>query len=92
MCGGPAARQPHQNNFFGNPSLTTLTSIVDAGNCLKYFQLITEDNILDIVVKETNSYADQFFLSNTGTLPTHSRANNWKHLTLPKLKTFLTFL
>ena len=85
---GPA-KEPQLDNFCGNPGPTTLASVVDVENCLEYFQLIITDNILDIVVKETNRYADQFFLSNTGTFPTHSRANNWKPLTLPELKIFL---
>ena len=62
---------------------------MDVKNCLEYFQLVVIDDILDVVVKETNHYTDQLFTSNTGILPTHSRANNWKPLTLPELKMFL---
>ena len=79
---GPATRQPQLDNFYGNPGPTPLASVVDVENCLEYFQLRITDDILDIVVEETNHYANQFFLSNAGTLPTHSKANNWKQLFL----------
>ena len=85
----PATRQSQLHNFSGNSRPTPLASVVDVENCLEYFQLTITDDILDIVAEETNCYADQFFLSNTGTLPTHSRANNCKPLTLLSLKIFL---
>ena len=86
---GPATRQPQLESFAGNPGPTTLANVMDIENCVEYFQLIIKDEILNIVVEETNRYADQFFLSKAGTLPTHSRANNWKPLTIPELKIFL---
>ena len=85
---GPATRQPQLHSFSGNHGPTTLASVVDVENCLEYFRLKITDDILNIVVEETNCYADQLFLSNTGTLPAHSRTNNWKPLTLPELKIF----
>ena len=79
---GPATRRPQLDNFSGNPGPTVLANVTDIGNCLEYFQLIISDDILDIVIDETNRYADQFFTLKAGTLPKHSRANNWKPLTL----------
>ena len=85
---GPATRQPQLDSFAGSPGPTTLANVTDIENCLDYFQLIVTDDILDAVVKETNRYAEQFFLA-SGALSRHSRANQWKPLTLPELKTFL---
>ena len=83
-----ATRQPHLESFTGNPGPTSLADVTDMENCLEYFQLIITDEVLEIVVDETNRYANQFFQSG-GALPSQSRANNWKPLTLPELKIFL---
>ena len=83
-----ATRQPHLEIFTGNPGPTSLADVTDMKNCLEYFQLIITDEVLEIVVDETNRYANQFFQS-AGALPSQSRANNWKPLTLPELKIFL---
>ena len=76
------------NSFVGDRGLTFLADVVDIENGLEYFQLIITDDILGIVPEETNRYADQFFQAKAGVLPTHSRANNWKPLTLLERKTF----
>ena len=89
MCGGPATRQQQLASFTGSPGPTTLANELNLENFPEYFQLIITDDILGIVVEETNCYANQFFLSKTGTLPIHSRAHDWKLLTLPELKIFL---
>ena len=86
---GPAIRRLQLDNFSGNPGPIVLANVADIGNCLEYFQMIISNDILDIVVDETNRYADQFFTLKAGTWPKHSRANNWKPLTLPELKIFL---
>ena len=86
---GAASRQPKVEDFAGNPGPTTLAYVTDVKNCLEYFQLVINDELLNQVVEETNRYADQFFSSNAGTLPTHLRANKWYPLTLPELKQFL---
>ena len=83
-----ATRQPHLESFTGNSGPTSLADVTDMENCLEYFQLIITDEVLEIVVDETNRYANQFFQS-AGALPSQSRANNWKPLTLPELKVFL---
>ena len=85
----PATRQPHLESFTGNPGPTSLANVTDVENCLEYFQVVITDDILEIVVNETNRYANQFFLSTAGTLPDQSRAHDWKPLTLPELKIFL---
>ena len=85
----PATRQPQLQSFTGNPGPTSLASITDIENCLEYFQLIVTDDILDMVVNETNCYPNQFFLSIANALPRQSRANKWKRLTLSELKIFL---
>ena len=85
----PATRQPQCIAFTGNPGPTALAEVSDPENFLEYFQMIINDDVLGIVVEETNRYADQFFSSTAGTLPTHSRAHDWKPLTLPELKIFL---
>ena len=85
----PATRQPQRIGFTGNPGPTALAEVSDPENFLEYFQLIINDDVLGIVVEETNRYAGQFFSSTAGTLPTHSRAHDWKPLTLPELKIFL---
>ena len=65
----PATRQPQRIGFTGNTGPTALAEVSDPENFLEYFQLIINDDVLGIVVEETNRYADQFFSSAAGTLP-----------------------
>ena len=64
---------------------------MDIEYCLKYFQLILNDELLNQVVEETNCYANHFFSSNTGTLPAYLRAKKWYLLTLLEQKKFIIF-
>ena len=84
-----ATRQPKVEDFTKNLDPTTSADVTDVENCLEYFLLITNDELLNQVVEETNHYPDQFFSLNAGTLPAYSRANKWYLLTLPDLKKFL---
>ena len=52
---GAASRQPKVEDFAGNGP-TTLADVTDVKNCLEYFQLVINDELLNQVVEETNRY------------------------------------
>lgn len=55
-----------------------------------YFNLLIDDVLLESIVRETNDYAEQFFLSQDHT--EKSRISSWKYLTVEEFKIFLGLL
>ncbi|XP_054256976.1 piggyBac transposable element-derived protein 4-like [Macrosteles quadrilineatus] len=55
-----------------------------------FFQLLFDDVLLESIVKETNSYAKELFLSKDHS--EKSRISSWKNLTLNEFKVFLGLL
>lgn len=55
-----------------------------------YFRLLVDDVFLEEIVKYTNMYAEEYFLS--GIHKENSRINQWKDLTTSELKLFLGIL
>jgi len=50
-------------------------SLPPTANALDYFRLYVTDDILDLIVRQTNTYADQYIAGND--LKPHSPAQNW---------------
>ncbi|KAG5891594.1 hypothetical protein JTB14_032537 [Gonioctena quinquepunctata] len=58
-----------------------LQPIPGNGDPIDYFRAIFDDNILDLIVRETNNYAEQVFLSSGVSKNTHYK---WKPVNLKK--------
>ena len=58
------------------------------------FQYFISDNILQLIVNETNRYLTQLVASKGGidTFAVNSRARKWVDLTIPELKAFLSIV
>lgn len=67
--------------------------LIDAGENTTpydYFRLLLDDNLLELIVRESNSYAENIFL-NEGTYE-HSRITRWKEITKAELLLFIGLL
>ena len=68
------------------PGLTTQPP-ADAG--VEYFiGLFLPHAVFELLVRETNRYAEQYIASNPD-LPPHARAKSWKPITVPDMKKFI---
>jgi hypothetical protein len=59
---------------------------------LDYFRLYLTDDITDLIVTETNRYADQYLQDNIDNLKPHSSARSWKPTDSEEIITFLGLL
>ena len=76
--------------FTGNPGIKA--RIDDASDPLEFFKLFFTDELIDIIVTETNRYAGQFLAENQGALKERSRAKEWKETDAKEIKVFLALL
>jgi hypothetical protein len=59
---------------------------------LDYFKLYLTPNIVNLIVTETNRYADQYIQENMDTLRPHSTARKWQPTNSDEIMTFLGLL
>ena len=70
--------------FLGNPGLKIN---LESDEPVEFFRLFLTDDLLENIVKETNSYAEELFLSTQ--TKEKSRITEWKPLTVATLQVFL---
>jgi len=68
-----------------NPDI--LSILPDEPSALDYLSLFVHDELIDVIVRETNIYAQQYIESTQ--LPRHSRVQKWKPTTHSEMKLFL---
>lgn len=57
---------------------------------IDYFSMLFTDELIDLIVQETNLYAVEIFLASSGSLS--SRISQWKDTTIEEMKIFLALL
>lgn len=78
------------NQFTFKKHQELLVPVPDRGKPLDFFQLIIDDDFLEQIVEQTNSYAVEVFLRSETS--ENSRITNWKPLTVAELKIFIGLL
>lgn len=87
-----------KNFLFASPSGPTTLCYDKINNSdkqpLDFFQLFVDNNLLDIIVAETNEYANQKIIHGitTETLSKNARMNLWKDVTTYEIKQFFGLL
>ena len=84
---GPATRHPDSQQFLGSPSPTLNCHVGDV-DVIEIVRLFFPDYLFDVLVTQTNLYADQYF-GKAGTLPKHSRARAWHSVNASEIKVWL---
>ncbi|XP_054720540.1 piggyBac transposable element-derived protein 4-like [Uloborus diversus] len=80
---------PHPRFPFTNiPGLTF--HVQDPSDPLEFFRRFFDDEILKFIVDETNSFADEYFLTNDVT--PHSRSLQWRETTIEELLVFFALI
>jgi hypothetical protein len=64
-----------------------MDNIGDVEDALAWFRLFFTDELMNILVRETNRYSDQYFANNV--LSPQSRARRWRHVTVEDMEVFL---
>ena len=83
-----ATRQPEVQNFLGTPGPTQQCNVVDVDNVMGNVTLFLPEEFFNILVSETNLYAQQYF-ERVGVLQQYSRATAWFPVTKDEIKTFI---
>jgi hypothetical protein len=81
------AKQPHFQ-FTGKPG--TIVDLEDPSNPLEYFALFCTPDIVEVIARETNRYA-QTFLENMPNLNLKSRTHCWKETNTIEIMKLLAF-
>nr|XP_009859952.1 piggyBac transposable element-derived protein 4-like [Ciona intestinalis] len=79
--------QQSLNSFLGEHGLSSHACVSNDDSPLEYFRLIFTDELLTLVVEETNRYAAQYLQKTP--LSSKSRAHNWKPVDAEELSLFL---
>ena len=61
-----------------NQSESILVDMPDNPTPYDFFKLYVTDDLLDMIVRETNRYAAQFIADNIGSLKPHSLVHQWR--------------
>jgi len=75
---------PPQQNFLREPMITA--SLPTNASPLDFFKLYVTDDIVDMIVQQTNLYAAQYIANNT--IPPHSAVNQWRDTDRDEMYTF----
>lgn len=75
--------------FTGNAGIQV--NINDKEDPLEYFELFVTDELVDLIVKQTNLYAKQY-LDSVGTLKPRSRFRKWKETDANEIRILFAFL
>lgn len=80
---------PAKFAFTGDPGINpdVISTLPDEATPLDYFSIFMNDEVIDIIVRETNKYAKQYI--DSATLLPHSRVHKWYPTTAPEMKLFL---
>lgn len=79
---------PPRFQFLPSPGKTF--HVEDPGDPLQYFEVLLDDQLIDLMVTETNRYAAQFLSCNR--LKPHSRFASWVPVTTGEMRVFLSLL
>ena len=84
-------RVPSQDAFLGNQGPTEIVhrAVVDVESPDNYFQLFFDEILVDLMVEETNRYAEQYLSRNTPS--TSSRFHQWAPCSKKEIKIFENF-
>ncbi|XP_033729312.1 piggyBac transposable element-derived protein 4-like [Pecten maximus] len=85
------SKEPSTFTFTGNAGINTeVLPVPEEGSLsyLDYFECIFTDNILEMIVEETNRYAATYIQTHTD-LPSHSRYRKWTDTTVGEMKAFI---
>ena len=80
-------RQPRIPPFTGNPG--TQFAVANEANVMSYFDHYIPPELTDIVVDQTNLYAQQQIAKMPRPITKHARSEDWKPVTVIKMKKFL---
>ncbi|XP_058509216.1 piggyBac transposable element-derived protein 4-like [Solea solea] len=85
--------QPNQIPFTATPGPRGAAAELDSDLPADFLELFLTNELLQHIVDQTNLYASQYIRAQPDSLP-YSRANAWKPVSVPELKTFfgLSFL
>jgi hypothetical protein len=64
----------------------------DNPNECDFFDMYVTDDVINLMVRETNRYAKQYIEENKDTLKTHSNTRDWQDTNFNEMKTFLGML
>ncbi|XP_064635294.1 piggyBac transposable element-derived protein 4-like [Lineus longissimus] len=76
--------------FTGNPGIKV--DIHDTSDPLEFFELFFGDELVDLIVTETNRFARQYLVEKEGTLKARSRAKEWEDTDSDEIRVFLALL
>ena len=85
---GPATRNPDCQQFLGLQGPTLNCNVEDVDNVIEIVTLFFPDYLFDVLVTQTNLYADQYF-GKADTLSKHSRARARHPVNVNEIKVWL---
>lgn len=81
---------PKQIDFTARERI--LVELPNEPNEWDFLNLYLTDTIIELVVRETNRYAEQFITENEANLKEHSNVKSWEKTTVNEIKTYLAML
>lgn len=84
----PNVNKPLERNFTGTPGMNM--DITDVSNQLEYFELFFDDTLVNLIVLETNRFADQYIASTN--LKFQSRVKRWTPTDSREIRVFIALL
>lgn len=75
--------------FTANAGLQ-VPNLPDDATPLDFLKLFFTDDFWQLVVSETNRYAEQYLEQHGDTLPQHAIARSWRPVTVPEMKVFMS--
>jgi len=79
-------RQPRIPHFIGNPSVQF--AVENEADVMSYFDHYIPPELIEIVVDQTNLYAQQQIAKTPRPLTKHARSEEWKPVTVIEIKKF----